>query len=41
VGLAAIAYRAKRRFAILEPSSALMIALYLAGLWVLHARAAG
>jgi cation:H+ antiporter len=35
-GIAAIVLRARRRFAIEEPSSALMVLLYGAGLWILH-----
>ena len=36
VGLAAMVYRAKRRFALLEPSSAAMIVAYFAGLAVVY-----
>ncbi len=35
LGLAAIAYRAERRFALIEPGSWLMVAAYLFGLWLL------
>ncbi|MGA9525779.1 MAG: hypothetical protein WBV82_30250 [Myxococcaceae bacterium] len=35
-GIAAIVLRARRRFAIEEPSSALMVLLYGAGLWILQ-----
>ncbi|MCK6545678.1 hypothetical protein L6R52_07410 [Myxococcota bacterium] len=41
LGLAAIVYRAKRRFAMLEPSSVLMLAAYVLGMWLLYAHAAG
>lgn len=34
LGLAAIVYRAKRRFAMLEPSNALMLAAYGLGIWL-------
>jgi cation:H+ antiporter len=40
LGIAAIAYRGKRRFAVLEPDSLLMIAVYAIGLWLLQAHAA-
>lgn len=36
LGLAAILYRAKRRFAMLEPDSALIAAAYFAALWLLY-----
>jgi cation:H+ antiporter len=36
LGLAAIIYRARRRFAMLEPSSALMLLVYLAAIWLLY-----
>jgi cation:H+ antiporter len=39
LGLAAIVYRAERRFAMIEPDSVLMVLAYLAGLWLLYARA--
>ncbi len=41
VGLSAIAYRARRRFALVEPSSALMAAIYVAAVGLLYARATG
>lgn len=41
LGLAAIVYRAERRFSLVEPSSAGMLIVYLAALWLLYARAAG
>lgn len=41
LGLAAIVYRAERRFALLEPGSALMFLVYVFGLWTLYARTAG
>lgn len=36
LGVAAIVYRAKRRFAMLEPDSALMLAAYAVGMWLLY-----
>jgi len=39
LGLAAIAYRAKRRFAMLEPDSLLILVAYLLGIWVLYIHA--
>jgi cation:H+ antiporter len=36
LGLASIVYRAERRFAILEPGSALMVLGYAAALWVVY-----
>jgi hypothetical protein len=36
-GLAALVYRAKRRFALLEPSAAVMLATYVAGLALVYA----
>lgn len=36
-GLAALVYRANRRFAVLEPSGAVMLAMYLAGLSLVYA----
>jgi len=39
LGLAAIGYRAKKRFAMIEPDSFLMLAGYLLGVWVLYTRA--
>jgi cation:H+ antiporter len=41
LGVAAIVYRAERRFALLEPDSVLMIAFYAAGAWILYARSGG
>jgi cation:H+ antiporter len=41
LGLAAIVYRAERRYALLEPDSALMLLAYLLGLWILFMRTAG
>jgi cation:H+ antiporter len=41
LGLAAIVYRAERRFAMAEPSSALMLAAYLLALWLLYLHTAG
>lgn len=41
LGLAAIVYRAKRRFAMLEPDSLLMLVTYGAALWLLYRRSAG
>ncbi len=40
VGLAAIVYRAQRRVALAEPSSALMVLIYLLGLGALYAQVA-
>jgi cation:H+ antiporter len=40
VGLAAIVLRSEGRRNVLEPGSALMLVLYLAGLWLLYARTA-
>lgn len=39
LGLAAIVSRAERRFALIEPSSALMVVVYVIGLWVLLTQA--
>lgn len=39
LGLAAVVYRAERRFAMLEPDSWLMVLAYVAGLWLLYQRA--
>jgi cation:H+ antiporter len=39
VGLAAIVYRARRRFAMLEPDSLLILAAYVAAIWMLYLRA--
>jgi cation:H+ antiporter len=36
LGLAAILYRAKRRFGMIEPDSALVLVTYLLGLWLLY-----
>ncbi|MBL8858777.1 MAG: sodium:calcium antiporter [Planctomycetes bacterium] len=41
VGLSAISYRARRRFALVEPSSALMAVIYVATVAILYARATG
>jgi cation:H+ antiporter len=41
LGLAAIVYRAERRFALLEPDSALMIFAYVLAMWFLRARTGG
>jgi cation:H+ antiporter len=41
LGIAAIVYRAERRFSLLEPDSALMIAFYAASAWILYARSGG
>jgi len=38
LGLGAIVYRAKKRFALIEPSSLLMVIAYIAGLLLLYAR---
>ena len=40
-GLAAIVYRAERRFAMLEPSSLLMLVTYALGIWLLYVRSTG
>jgi cation:H+ antiporter len=39
-GLAAVVYRAERRFGMLEPSSVVLIATYVLGLWLLYAQTA-
>ncbi len=39
LGLAAIVYRAKRRFAMLEPDSLLMLVVYVAAIWLLYTHA--
>jgi cation:H+ antiporter len=39
LGLAAIVYRAERRFALIEPDSLLMVVTYLLGVWLLYAYA--
>ncbi len=41
LGLAAIVYRAKRRFAMLEPDSLLMVVVYGCALWLLFRHSAG
>ena len=41
LGLAAIVYRAKRRFAMLEPDSLLMLVVYAAALWLLYSHSVG
>lgn len=41
LGLAAIVYRAKLRFAMLEPDSLLMLVAYVVGLWLLYEQSAG
>jgi len=41
LGLAAIVYRAERRYAMLEPSSLLMLVTYVVGVWLLYARTTG
>jgi cation:H+ antiporter len=41
LGLAAIVYRAKRRFAMIEPGSMLMLAAYALALWILFDHTAG
>jgi len=41
LGLAAIVYRAKRRFAMIEPGSALMLVAYALALWLIYRHAAG
>jgi cation:H+ antiporter len=40
LGLAAILYRAKRRFGMIEPDSALVLLTYLLGLWLLYSHGA-
>jgi cation:H+ antiporter len=39
LGLAAVVYRAEKRFAVVEPDSLLMVLAYLLGLWLLYLRA--
>jgi cation:H+ antiporter len=39
LGVAAIAYRAKRRFAMIEPDSLLILVAYLMGIWMLYLHA--
>jgi cation:H+ antiporter len=41
LGVAAIVYRAKRRFALLEPDSLLIVAGYAVALWLLYRHSAG
>jgi cation:H+ antiporter len=41
LGLAAIVYRAKKRFAMLEPDSALIVLTYVLAIWVLYVRERG
>jgi len=41
LGLAAIVYRAKRRFAMLEPDSLLMLVAYAAAIWLLYTHTTG
>jgi cation:H+ antiporter len=41
LGVAAIVYRAKRRFAMVEPDSLLILAAYVVALWLLYRHAAG
>jgi len=41
LGLAALVYRAERRFRLLEPDSALMVLVYAAAVWLLHAATRG
>jgi len=41
LGLAAIVYRAKRRFMMLEPDSLLMLVVYAVAIWLLYSHAAG
>jgi cation:H+ antiporter len=41
VGLASIVYRAERRFAMLEPGSALMLVAYLAAIFVMYVQSSG
>jgi cation:H+ antiporter len=40
LGLAAIVYRARRSFAMLEPDSVLMLLVYVIGMWLLYENAA-
>jgi hypothetical protein len=40
LGLAAVVYRGARRFAMIEPDSALMVLAYVLGLCLLYAHAA-
>ena len=41
MGLAAIIYRAERRFAMIEPGSILIVVTYLLGIWLLYTRSGG
>jgi cation:H+ antiporter len=41
LGLAAIVYRAKKRFAMLEPDSALIVVTYALAIWILYLRRGG
>jgi cation:H+ antiporter len=41
LGLAAIVYRAKRRFAMIEPGSMLMLVAYALALWLLYSHSVG
>jgi cation:H+ antiporter len=41
LGLAAILYRAERRFLMIEPDSALMLLAYFISMWVMYTHAAG
>jgi cation:H+ antiporter len=41
LGLAAIVYRAERRFAMIEPDSLLMVLVYALGIWLLYGRVSG
>ncbi len=41
LGLASILYRAERRFLMVEPDSALMIAFYLFAIWILYVHSGG
>jgi cation:H+ antiporter len=36
LGLAAIVYRAKKRFMVLEPDSALLVLTYVLAIWMLY-----
>lgn len=41
IGFTAIVYRAHRRYAMIEPSGALMLAVYLAAIWTVYAHSGG
>ena len=41
LGLAAIVYRAERRFVMIEPDCLLMVVVYGLGIWLLYGRVAG